>query len=118
MPSLPGCTPGSWSHLFLPSMPQKQYIGAFQMVVDFVSGYNDYGILDGTLDFVADRAKMRMNHGYEVAKQLIEQLINEGVLAVTLRQKIRAFFINRKKRNENRKNYYNLSKEVIRHRPE
>lgn len=87
-------------------------------VVDFVSAYNDYGIIDGTLDFVADRAKMRMNHGYEVAKQLIEQLIQEGVIAMTLRQKIRAFFIKYKKRKENKKYYYSLSKEVIRHHPE
>ena len=87
-------------------------------IIDFVSGYNDYGIVDGTLDFVADRAKMRMNHGYEVAKQLIEQLISEGVIAMTIKQKIKALFIKFKKRKENKKYYYNLSKEVIRHRPE
>ena len=105
-------------------VPLKEFSNAYECsdenttVIDFVSGYNDYGIIDGTLDFVADRAKMRMNHGYEVAKQLIEQLISEGVIAVTLRQKIRAWFIRRKKRKENKKYYYSLSKEVIRHRPE
>lgn len=87
-------------------------------IIDFVSGYNDYGIIDGALDFVADRAKMRMNHGYEVGKQLIEQLIQEGVIAMTLRQKLRAMFIKYKKRKENKKCYYSLKKEVIKHRPE
>lgn len=87
-------------------------------IVDFVSGYNDYGIIDGTLDFVSQRAKMRMNHGYEVAKQLIEQLISEGVIAMTFKQKIRALFMSFKKRKENKQCYYCLSKEVIRHRPE
>jgi len=87
-------------------------------VVDFVSGYNDYGIIDGTLDFVGDRAKMRINHGYEVAKQLIEKLIKEGVIAVTWRQKIRAKFIKFKKRKEEKVYYYSLEKEGIRHKPE
>ena len=87
-------------------------------VIDFVSGYNDYGILDGTLDFVADRAKMRMNHGYEVGKQLIEELIEKGVIAMTWRQKIKAFFTKRKNKKENKKYYYSLTKEAIRHRPE
>lgn len=104
-------------------VPLKDHSNAYEcadentMVVDFVSCYNDYGIIDGTLDFVADRAKMRMNHGYEVGKQLIEQLINEGVIAMTLKQKIRAFFIRYKKRKENKQYYYNLTKEVIIHRP-
>jgi len=105
-------------------VPLKEISNAYEcsdentLVIDFVSGYNDYGIIDGTLDFIADRAKMRMNHGYEVAKQLIEQLINEGVIAMTLRQKIRSLFIRYRKRKENKKYYYSLSKEVIRHRPE
>lgn len=88
------------------------------IVVDFVSGYNDYGIIDGTLDFVGDRARMRMNHGYEVAKQLIEQLINEGVIAMTFKQKIRSWFVRFKRRKEEKKYYYSLEKEIIRHRPE
>ena len=87
------------------------------LVIDFVSAYNDYGIIDGTLDFVSDRAKMRMEHGYEVGKQLIENLIKEGVIAMTFRQKIRAAFIKLKKRKENKKYYYSLSKEAIRHHP-
>ena len=105
-------------------VPLREFSTAYECadeettVIDFVSAYNDYGIVDGTLDFVADRAKMRMNHGYEVGKQLIEQLVNEGVIAMTLRQKIRAFFIKFKHRKENKKYYYSLSKEVIRHRPE
>ena len=104
-------------------VPLKEFSEAYEcadeetLIVDFVSAYNDYGIVDGTLDFVADRAKMRMNHGYEVAKQLIEQLIGEGVIAMTLKQKIRAFFIRYKKRKENKKYYYSLSKEVIRNHP-
>lgn len=105
-------------------VPLKEYSIAYECadenttIIDFVSGYNDYGIIDGTLDFVAERAKMRMNHGYEVAKQLIEQLISEGVIAMTFMQKIRALFIKFKKRKENKQYYYCLSKEVIRHRPE
>jgi len=87
-------------------------------VIDFVSPYNDYGIIDGTLDFVSDRAKMRMNHGYELAKQLIEKLIDEGVIAMTLRQKIKSLFIRWKKRKENKQYYYSLSKQEVRHRPE
>ena len=87
-------------------------------IIDFVSPYNDYGIIDGTLDFVSDRAKMRMNHGYELAKQLIDQLISEGVIAMTFKQKIRAFFVKWKKRKEDKKYYYYLTKEVVRHRPE
>lgn len=105
-------------------VPLKEFSIAYECadetttIIDFVSGYNDYGIIDGTLDFVGDRAKMRMSHGYEVAKQLIEELISEGVIAMTLKQKIRAFFIRYKKRKENKKNYYSLPKEVIRHHPE
>ena len=87
-------------------------------IIDFVSPYNDYGIIDGTLDFVSERAIMRMNHGYELAKQLIEQLIVEGVIAMTFKQKVRAFFLKIKKRKENKQYYYCLSKEVVRHRPE
>lgn len=104
-------------------VPLKEYSVANECadenttVIDFVSPYNDYGIIDGTLDFVSQRAIMRMNHGYELAKQLIEQLINEGVIAMTWKQKIRAFFINRKKKEE-KKYYYYLTKDVVRHRPE
>lgn len=105
-------------------VPLKEYSNAYECadesttVIDFVSGYNDYGIRDGTLDFVGDRAKMRITHGYEVAKQLLEQLISEGVIAMTFKQKVRAFFLKFKNRKENKKYYYSLSKEVIRHRPE
>ena len=105
-------------------VPLREYSVAYECadenttIIDFVSGYNDYGIIDGTLDFVGDRAKMRMNHGYEVAKQLIEQLISEGVIAMTWKQKLRSWFIKFKKRKENKQYYYSLSKEVIRHRPE
>lgn len=105
-------------------VPLKEYSTAYECadenttVIDFVSPYNDYGIIDGTLDFVSERAKMRMNHGYELAKQLIEQLISEGVIAMTFKQKIRSFFIKWKKRKENKQYYYCLSKEAVRHRPE
>ena len=87
-------------------------------IIDFVSPYNDYGIIDGALDFVSERAIMRMNHGYELAKQLIEELINQGVIAMTFKQKIRAFFIRRKKRKENKQYYYCLTKESLKHRPQ
>ena len=87
-------------------------------IVDFVSPYNDYGIIDGTLDFVSERAIMRMNHGYELGKQLIEKLINEGVIAVTLKQKIKSIFIRWKKRKEEKQYYYCLSKEEVIHSPE
>ena len=88
------------------------------LIIDFVSPYNDYGIIDGTLDFVSERAKMRMNHGYELAKQLIEKVIDEGVIAVTFKQKIRAMFIKFKNRKAEKKYYYSLSKETVRHRPQ
>ncbi len=88
------------------------------LIIDFVSPYNDYGIIDGTLDFVSERAKMRMNHGYELAKQLIEQVINDGVIAVTFKQKVRAMFLKFKNRKKEKKYYYSLSKEVVRHRPQ
>jgi NTE family protein len=88
------------------------------MVIDFVSPYNDYGIIDGTLDFVSERAKMRMNHGYELAKQLINKLIDEGVIAITFKQKVRAYFIRWKKRKETKQYYYCLSKDEVIHRPE
>jgi len=105
-------------------VPLKEYSIASEcadentIIIDFVSPYNDYGIIDGALDFVSERAKMRMNHGYELAKQLIEELISEGVIAMTLKQKIRAFFIRCKKRKKNNKYYYFLSKESLKHRPE
>lgn len=105
-------------------VPLKEYSNAFECadesttVIDFVSPYNDYGIIDGTLDFTSDRAIMRMNHGYEIGKQLIEQLISEGVIAITWKQKIRALFIKFKNRKLEKKCYYSLSKEVVRHRPE
>ena len=88
------------------------------LIIDFGSPYNDYGIIDGTLDFVSERAKMRMNHGYELAKQLIEKVIDEGVIAVTFKQKIRAMFIKFKNRKAEKKYYYSLSKETVRHRPQ
>lgn len=88
------------------------------LIIDFVSPYNDYGIIDGTLDFVSERAKMRMNHGYELAKQLIEKVIDEGIIAVTFKQKIRAMFIKFKNRKSEKKYYYSLSKETVRHRPQ
>ena len=87
-------------------------------IIDFVSPYNDYGIIDGTLDFVSERAIMRMNHGYELGKQLIEKLLNEGVIAVTLKQKIKSMFIRWRKRKEEKQYYYCLSKEEVIHRPE
>lgn len=105
-------------------VPLREYSNAYEfadentMIIDFVSGYNDYGIIDGTLDFVGDRAKMRMNHGYEVAKQLIEQLINDGIIAMTWKQKIRSWFIRFKKRKENKRYYYSLEKDKIKHKPE
>ena len=105
-------------------VPLKEYSNAYEsadentLIIDFVSPYNDYGIIDGTLDFDSDRAKMRMNHGYELAKQLVNKLIDEGVIAITLRQKIRAFFIKLKKRKEDKKFYYCLTKEEVIHRPE
>ena len=61
---------------------------------------------------------MRMNHGYELAKQLIEKVIDEGVIAVTFKQKIRAMFIKFKNRKSEKKYYYSLSKETVRHRPQ
>lgn len=105
-------------------VPLREYSNAYEFadenttIIDFVSGYNDYGIIDGTLDFVGDRAKMRMNHGYEVAKQLIEQLINDGIIAMTWKQKIRSWFIRFKKRKENKRYYYSLGKDKIKHKPE
>lgn len=105
-------------------VPLKEYSTAHEFadetttVVDFVSPYNDYGIVDGTLDFVSERAIMRMNHGYELGKQLIEKLINEGVIAVTLMQKIKSMFIRWKRRKENKQYYYCLAKEEVIHRPE
>ena len=105
-------------------VPLKEFSVAYECadedttVIDFVSGYNDYGIIDGTLDFVGERAKMRIDHGYAVGKQLIEQLIKEGVIAMTWRQKIRAWFVKFKKRKENKKYYYSLDKESIEHIPQ
>ena len=86
------------------------------LIIDFVSPYNDYGIIDGTLDFVSDRAIMRMNHGYELAKQLIQELLDKGVLAITWKQKIKSFF--KKRKNKREKNYYCLTKETLKHKPE
>lgn len=105
-------------------VPLKEYSIAYECadenttIIDFVSPYNDYGIIDGTLDFIGDRAKMRMNHGYEVAKQLIEEVISEGVIAITFKQKVKMFFKKFKKRKENKKYYYSLSLESIKHKPE
>lgn len=87
-------------------------------VIDFVSPYNDYGIIDGTLDFVSERAIMRMNHGYELAKQLIVKLIDDGIIAMTWRQKIRIFFKKFKRKKEEKKYYYCLNKREVIHRPE
>lgn len=105
-------------------VPLKEYSIASECadenttIIDFVSAYNDYGIIDGTLDFVGDRAKMRMNHGYEVAKQLIQEVIDEGVIAITFKQKVKMFFKKFKKNKGNKKYYYNLSLNEIRHKPE
>ena len=53
-----------------------------------------------------------MEHGYHVAKQMIEYLRNEGVIAITLKEKIKKFF-NRKKEFAN---FYYLKKEDIEHK--
>lgn len=99
--------------------PAEAYADENTMVIDFLSPYNDYGIKDGTLDFKADRARMRMEHGYNVAKQLIEKLIEEGVIAMTLKQKIRKKWLDFKNRKKpKRKKYYVLSRSEIKHIPE
>ena len=99
--------------------PGPVHANNYTTIIDFVSGYNDYGFLDGTLDFDKDRAKMRIEHGYEVGKQLIEKLIREGVIAIKWRHKIRQKWINYKnKKNYKEINYYySLKKSEITHRP-
>ena len=84
-------------------------------IIDFFSPYNDYNFITGTLDFKDSRIKMREEHGYYVAKTLLEELIAEGYLELSLTQKVK----NKIKRKvfvqsePERLNYFNLSKSKI-----
>lgn len=81
------------------------------LIIDFVSSTNNQGIKDGTLDFVSSRAIERMNIGYMVAKNLLDKLIKQKVIAIKWYQKIMLGF---KKFSKNKRdNYYFLSKEEI-----
>ena len=98
-------------------MPLKEtsdsylYSDSDTLIIDFVSSTNNQGIKDGTLDFVSSRAIERMNIGYMVAKNLLDKLIKERVIAIKWYQKIMLGF---KRFSKNKRdNYYFLSKEEI-----
>ena len=87
------------------------YSDSDTLIIDFVSSTNNQGIKDGTLDFVSSRAIERMNIGYMVAKNLLDKLIKERVIAIKWYQKIMLGF---KRFSKNKRdNYYFLSKEEI-----
>ena len=87
------------------------YSDSDTLIIDFVSSTNNQGIKDGTLDFVSSRAIERMNIGYMVAKNLLDKLIKEKVIAIKWYQKIMLGF---KRFSKNKRdNYYFLSKEEI-----
>ena len=82
------------------------------LIIDFVSSNNNQGIKDGTLDFDAQRSKQRMEHGYLVAKKLINKLIKERVIAIKWYQKIIVGIKNKFSKNK-RDIYYRLSYDEI-----
>lgn len=97
--------------------PASKNVDSNTLIIDFVSAFNDQGIVDGTLDFNSDSAKLRIEHGYQVGKQLIEKVIEEGIIAVNWRQKIRKQWINfRNKKKKNKKNYFYLKQKEIKHK--
>ena len=94
---------------YVPNESELEY-GA--RIISISSPYNSFGFAGGTLSFNQDTIQLRIEHGYHVAKQMIEHLRNEGVIAITLKEKIKKFF-NRKKEFAN---FYYLKKEDIEHR--
>lgn len=78
------------------------------LIIDFVSSTNNQGLKDGTLDFVSSRCIERMDIGYKVAKELIQKLIKDRVIAIKWYQKVIVGFKN-KFSKEKRENYYRNS---------
>ena len=94
---------------YVPSEEELNYGARF---ISISSPYNVFGFATGTLSFRQEAIQIRIEHGYNVAKQLIEHLRKEGVIAITLKEKIKMFF-SRKKIHAN---FYYLKKEEIEHK--
>ena len=91
--------------------PSEYELNSGARIISFDSAYNAFGFASGTFSFKKETIELRMEHGYLVAKQLIEHLRKEGVIAITLKEKIKMFFSKKKLAN-----YYYLRKEDIEHK--
>lgn len=80
-------------------------------IISFDSPYTPFGFKGGTLTFKEEFSLLRIDHGYHVAKQLLDKLRKEGVIAVTKWEKFKRFF-HKKKIGP----FYGLSKDEIEHK--
>jgi len=80
-------------------------------IISFDSPYTPFGFKGGTLTFKEEFSLLRIDHGYNVAKQLLDKLRKEGVIAVTRWEKFKRFF-HKKKIGP----FYGLSKDEIEHK--
>ena len=92
-------------------VPSEEELSYGTRIISFDSAYNAFGFATGTFSFKQETIQLRIEHGYNVAKQLIEHLRKEGVIAITLKEKIKMFFSRKKLAN-----YYYLRKEDIEHK--
>jgi len=92
--------------------PSEEELSYGARIISISSPYNSFGFATGVLSFRQETIQLRIEHGYHVAKQMIEHLRKEGVIAVTLKEKIKKFFSRRK----DLPNYYYLKKEDIEHK--
>lgn len=83
------------------------YSDSDTLIIDFVSKDNNEGFIDGTLDFNKENSIKRMDNGYRVAKELINRLIKDKVIAFRWYQKINLFIRNKFKKRE--KDYYSIN---------
>lgn len=95
--------------MYTPSESELEY-GA--RIISISSPYNSFGFASGVLSFRQETIQLRIEHGYNVAKQLIEHLRKEGVIAITLKEKIKKFFSRKKEFAD----FYCLDKDEIEHK--
>ena len=69
--------------------------------------FDTLGRIDGTFGFDGELSKERVELGYNNASKLIKLLKEEGVIAITLKEKVRKLFLRLTKKYKP-KNYYSL----------
>ena len=92
-------------------VPSEEELGYGARFISISSPFNAFGFASGTLSFRQETIQVRIEHGYYVARQMIEHLRKEGIIAITLKEKIKKFF----SRKKEYANFYYLKKEEIEH---